>query len=41
MRKGCTMLQNVQALKWFRHYRIRAHWNLIWGFPGEKEADYE
>jgi len=40
MRKGSTMLQNVLALKWFRYYRIQVHWNPIWGFPGEQEADY-
>jgi ribosomal peptide maturation radical SAM protein 1 len=41
MRKGCTMLQNVRCLKWFAYYGIRANWNLIWGFPGETEQDYE
>jgi ribosomal peptide maturation radical SAM protein 1 len=41
MRKGCTMLQNVRCLKWCRYYEIRVQWNLIWGFPGETEADYE
>jgi ribosomal peptide maturation radical SAM protein 1 len=40
MRKGCTMLQNLLALKWCRYYRIRVSWNLIWGFPGEEEVDY-
>jgi ribosomal peptide maturation radical SAM protein 1 len=39
MRKGCTMLQNVLILKWFLYYNIHAGWNLIWGFPGETEAD--
>jgi ribosomal peptide maturation radical SAM protein 1 len=41
MRKGCTMLQNVRCLKWCRYYGIRVSWNLLWGFPGETEADYE
>lgn len=41
MRKGCTMLQNVRCLKWCLYYNIRVGWNLIWGFPGETEADYE
>jgi ribosomal peptide maturation radical SAM protein 1 len=41
MRKGCTMLQNVRCLKWCVYYGIRVDWNLIWGFPGETEADYE
>jgi ribosomal peptide maturation radical SAM protein 1 len=41
MRKGCTMLQNVRTLKWARYYGITAYWNLLWGFPGETEADYQ
>jgi ribosomal peptide maturation radical SAM protein 1 len=41
MRKGCTMLQNVLCLKWCLYYRIHVGWNLIWGFPGETEADYK
>jgi ribosomal peptide maturation radical SAM protein 1 len=41
MRKGCTMLQNVRCLKWCLYYGIRVNWNLLWGFPGETEADYE
>ena len=41
MRKGCTMLQNVNTLKWCRYYGIGANWNLIWGFPGEKPEHYE
>src|SRR5262249_53108276 len=40
MRKGCTMLQNVRLLKWCRYYGIQVQWNLLWGFPGETEADY-
>ncbi|SLN72192.1 Radical SAM superfamily protein [Falsiruegeria litorea R37] len=40
MDKGCTMLQNLRFLKWARYYRIKVGWNLIWGFPGETEADY-
>jgi len=40
MRKGTTMLQNVQTLKWFEEYGIHADWNFIGGFPGEKEEDY-
>jgi len=41
MRKGCTMLQNVRLLKWCRYYNINVSWNLIWGFPGEAEEDYQ
>jgi ribosomal peptide maturation radical SAM protein 1 len=40
MRKGSTMLQNVRCLKWCAYYGIGVNWNLIWGFPGETEADY-
>jgi ribosomal peptide maturation radical SAM protein 1 len=40
MHKGCTMLQNVRFLKWCRYYKMRVPWSLLWGFPGETEADY-
>lgn len=35
MRKGCTGLQNIQLLKWCRSFGIKAHWNLLYGFPDE------
>ena len=41
MRKGSTMLQNVRCLKWSLYYNIDVCWNLLWGFPGETELDYE
>jgi ribosomal peptide maturation radical SAM protein 1 len=41
MLKGCTMLQNVRCLKWCLYYGITVSWNLLWGFPGETEADYQ
>jgi ribosomal peptide maturation radical SAM protein 1 len=41
MRKGCSMLQNLVTLKWSLYYRIDAIWNLLYGFPGETEEDYE
>jgi ribosomal peptide maturation radical SAM protein 1 len=41
MRKGCTMLINLRCLKWCLYYNIHVSWNLIWGFPGETEVDYE
>ncbi len=41
MRKGTTGLRNVQLLKWCREYRIAVDWNLLYGFPGETDADYE
>ncbi|ETX06092.1 MAG: hypothetical protein ETSY2_19180, partial [Candidatus Entotheonella gemina] len=40
MRKGCTMLQNVQLLKWCAEDGIVALWNLLYGFPGETAEDY-
>ena len=41
MRKGTTALRNVQLLKWCQEYRIAVDWNLLYGFPGERDADYE
>ena len=41
MKKGCTMLQNVQFLKWAKQYGIRPLWNLLYGFPGEDPSEYE
>ncbi len=41
MRKGVRALQNIQLLKWCREVGIYAHWNLIWGFPGESPEEYE
>ena len=40
MGKGTTMLQNLQALKWFEEYHIRPNWHLLFGFPGETEKDF-
>src|SRR5215210_3459350 len=40
MRKGVRSLQNVQLLKWCKEYGVTPHWNLIWGFPGERPEDY-
>jgi ribosomal peptide maturation radical SAM protein 1 len=41
MRKGVSALQNIQLLKWCAQYGIRAHWNYLYGFPGEEAAHYE
>lgn len=41
MRKGTTALRNVQLLKWCREYGVSVDWNLLYGFPGETDADYE
>jgi ribosomal peptide maturation radical SAM protein 1 len=40
MKKGCTMLQNLQFLKWAKQYGIKSAWNLLYGFPGEDPAEY-
>lgn len=41
MRKGITMLRNVRLLKWAYYYGMRVGWNILTGFPGEAEEDYE
>lgn len=41
MRKGVTMLQNVRLLKWAYYYGMRVGWNILTGFPGETEEDYD
>jgi hypothetical protein len=40
MKKGCTALQNIQLLRWCREIGITAAWNLLAGFPGEREDSY-
>lgn len=40
MRKGSTMLQNIQTLKWLKEFYIQPLWNILYGFPGEKEDDF-
>lgn len=39
--KGVSAYQNVQALKWCRQFGVFAFWNVIAGFPGEKDEWYE
>jgi ribosomal peptide maturation radical SAM protein 1 len=41
MRKGTSMLINVGLLKWAHFYGLEVGWNIITGFPGEREKDYE
>jgi ribosomal peptide maturation radical SAM protein 1 len=41
MRKGVTLLQNVQLLKWCKEFGVKPLWNILWGFPGEEPAEYE
>jgi ribosomal peptide maturation radical SAM protein 1 len=41
MRKGVRAAQNVNVLRWASYYNIRVIWNILWGFPGESETDYQ
>lgn len=41
MRKGTTLLQNVQFLKYAREFGVYPTWNLLYGFPGESTEAYE
>jgi ribosomal peptide maturation radical SAM protein 1 len=41
MQKGTTGLKNIELLKWCREYGVKPVWNLLYGFPGETEADYD
>ncbi|MCM2580235.1 RiPP maturation radical SAM C-methyltransferase [Streptomyces meridianus] len=41
MRKGSTKLINIRLLKWAQYYGITVDWNILCGFPGETDTDYE
>jgi hypothetical protein len=41
MKKGCTLLQNLQFLKWAKQYGIKSAWNLLYGFPDEDPGEYQ
>jgi len=41
LHKGTRGLENVRFLKWCRSAGVRAHWNLIFGVPGETARDRE
>ncbi len=41
MRKGVSATQNINLLRWAQYYGIDVGWNIIWGFPGETEEDYQ
>jgi ribosomal peptide maturation radical SAM protein 1 len=41
MHKGTRGLENIRLLKWCAAYRVRVSWNILFGFPGETEQDYE
>jgi ribosomal peptide maturation radical SAM protein 1 len=40
MQKGVSSLQNIQLLKWCKEFGIIAHWNYLYGFPGEQPESY-
>ena len=40
MRKGVSMLQNIQLLKWCAEYMVTPTWIMLMGFPNEDPADY-
>lgn len=40
MKKGIRGIQNVNTLKWSYYYGVQCSWNLLYGFPGEKEEYY-
>ena len=41
MRKGVSGIKNVRLMKWAAYYKMGVAWNLLLGFPGETEEDYE
>ena len=41
MRKGSSLLINVRLLKWAQYYGIDVSWNILTGFPGETDEDYQ
>lgn len=41
MRKGTTALRNIQLLKWCQAHGVSVEWNILYGFPGETDEDYE
>jgi ribosomal peptide maturation radical SAM protein 1 len=41
MNKGVTAWQNINLLKWAREAGLRLSWNLLWGFPGERDEWYD
>lgn len=41
MDKGVTGFQNIQLMRWCEEIGIECAWNLLAGFPGESEAEYD
>lgn len=41
MDKGATPMQNIICLKWSLYYHVAVLWNILLGFPGETNEDYQ
>ncbi|MGQ0695340.1 MAG: RiPP maturation radical SAM C-methyltransferase [Nitrospiraceae bacterium] len=41
MDKGVTPMQNIICLKWSLYYHVAVSWNILLGFPGETNEDYQ
>jgi len=41
MDKGATPMQNIVCLKWSQYYHVMVSWNILLGFPGETNDDYQ
>lgn len=41
MNKGCSAWQNILFLKSCLQYGVRASWNILYNFPGEKDVWYQ
>ncbi|MGQ0556233.1 MAG: RiPP maturation radical SAM C-methyltransferase [Nitrospiraceae bacterium] len=41
MDKGVTPMQNIVCLKWSLYYHVMVSWNILLGFPGEANEDYQ
>ncbi|MFN3215266.1 MAG: RiPP maturation radical SAM C-methyltransferase [Acidimicrobiales bacterium] len=41
MHKGTRAAWNVNMLRWLTHYRVVVNWNILYGFPGETQADID
>ncbi|MCP5046709.1 MAG: RiPP maturation radical SAM protein 1 [bacterium] len=41
MRKMTTAMRNVAFVKWCTYYNINNLYNILYGFPGETEEDYD
>jgi ribosomal peptide maturation radical SAM protein 1 len=41
MEKGVSGLQNIQLMRWCTEFGIQCAWNLLSGFPGESESEYD